>query len=123
MNTINKTTLVLGASLNPKRFSHIAVQKLNSLNVPVVAVGSREGEIDGVRVQKPFPGFEKIHTVTLYVSPANLSFFFDYILRINPKRVIFNPGTEHPEFEKILTAHGIEVIFGCTLMMLSAGRY
>lgn len=123
MNASDKPTLVLGASLNPNRFSHKAVLKLNAHHVPLVAVGSVEGEIDGTKVFRPFPNLEGIHTVTLYISPANLSTFFDYILRLNPKRVIFNPGTENPAFAKILTGSGIEVVYGCTLVMLSMGRY
>jgi hypothetical protein len=120
---VNKKTLVLGVSLNPERYSYMAVRKLKFNNIPVVAVGMREGEINGVIVEKPFPKFEGIHTVTLYIGPKNLPVFYDYILDINPKRVIFNPGTENPEFEEILTANGIEVIRGCTLIMISSGQY
>jgi uncharacterized protein len=120
---MNKKTLVLGASTNPERFAYMAVRKLKYHNVPVVAVGLREGEISGVRIEKPFAKFDDIHTVTLYVGPKNLPFYYDYILGLHPKRVIFNPGTESPEFAAILEDRGIEVVQACTLIMISSNQY
>ncbi len=118
-----KKTLVIGASTNPERFSYLAVRKLKYLNYPVCAIGLRAGEINGVPILKPFPELDGIHTVTLYVGPANLVSYMDYILALNPKRVIFNPGTEHDEFRKKLEEHDIEVVEGCTLVMLSNGQF
>jgi predicted CoA-binding protein len=120
---MEKKTLVLGASTNAERFSFQAVRKLKFGHVPVVAVGLREGEIHGVKVEKPFPKFENIHTVTLYIGPKNLPAYFDYIISLHPRRVIFNPGTEEPAFANRLREEGIEVVFACTLIMLSNGRY
>ena len=120
---MKKKTLVLGASTNPERFAYMAVRKLKFSNVPVVAVGLREGEISGVRIEKPFPKFEEIHTVTLYIGPKNLPAYYDYILGLKPKRVIFNPGTESPEFAAILAEAGIEVVHACTLIMISNNQY
>ncbi len=118
-----KKTLVLGASTNPERFSYLAVRKLKFNNIPVVALGLREGEIAGVKVEKPFPKYEDIHTVTLYIGPKNLPPFYDYILGLKPQRVIFNPGTENPEFGEILKREHIEVMHACTLIMLTNGLY
>ena len=120
---MKKKTLVLGASLNPERFSYMAVRKLKYGNIPVVAVGLREGEISGVRIEKGFPKFEDIHTLTIYVGPKNLAAYYDYILGLNPRRVIFNPGTESPEFAEILSAAGVEVVYACTLIMISNNQY
>ena len=120
---MKKKTLVLGASMNPERFAYMAVRKLKYSNVPVVAVGLREGEISGVLIEKPFPKFDGIHTVTLYIGPKNLPAYYDYILGLKPKRVIFNPGTESPEFAAILTTAGIEVVHACTLIMISNNVY
>ena len=119
----DKITLVLGASLKPERYSHIAVKRLIASNFSVVAVGRREGEIEGVRIQKLFPDLSNIHTVTLYVGTKNQNIYYDYILKINPKRVIFNPGTENAQFENTLRIHGIQVVHGCTLIMLDNGTY
>ena len=120
---MKKKTLVLGASTNPERFGYMAVRKLKYHNIPVVAVGLREGDISGVRIEKPFPKFEDIHTVTLYIGPKNLPAYYDYILSLNPKRVIFNPGTENPELEEILIQNDIHVEEACTLVLLGSGQY
>jgi len=120
---LTKKTLVLGASLNPERFSYQAVRKLRYGNIPVVAVGLREGDISGVRVEKPFPKFEDIHTVTIYIGSRNLAPYFDYILSLKPKRVIFNPGTETQSFADTLVSAGVEVVNACTLIMISKDLY
>ena len=120
---MKKKTLVLGASTNPERFSYMAVRKLKYAGFPVVAVGLREGEIMGVRIEKPFPKFENIHTITIYIGPKNLPPFYDYIFSLKPQRVIFNPGTESPEFAEALDASGVEVEHACTLIMISNNLY
>ncbi len=120
---MKKKTLVLGASTNPERYSFMAIRKLKFAGHPVVAVGLREGEVCGVVIEKPFPRFEEVHTVTLYIGPRNLPVYHDYIRSLKPKRVIFNPGTESPEFAGILAAEGIEVVHGCTLIMVSSEQY
>jgi len=119
----DKITLVVGASAKPERFSNIAVKRLLASNIPVIAVGLREGEVSGVRIQKLFPDLNSIHTVTLYVGPKNQAVYYDYIIKINPKRVIFNPGTENIQFEDVLRKQGIEVVRNCTLIMLDNGTY
>jgi hypothetical protein len=118
-----KITIVLGASPKPERYSFLAVKKLIEFKIPVIAVGLRKGEIMGIHIQKPFPEVSDIHTISMFVGPKNQSVYYDYILKINPKRVIFNPGTENSEFEEILTKQGIQVVRGCTLIMLGKGTY
>ncbi|MCX6266670.1 MAG: CoA-binding protein [Bacteroidetes bacterium] len=120
---MKKKTLVLGASTNPERFSFMAVRKLKYGNFPVVAVGLREGEISGVRIETDFPRFEEIHTVTIDIGAKNLTGYYDYILGLKPKRVIFNPGTESPALAELLTSAGVEVVHGCTLIMISNNLY
>lgn len=123
MAVIDKKTLVLGASTNPERYSFMAIRKLKYAHVPVVAVGLREGEVSGVRIEKPFPKFEGIHTVSIYIGPKNLPAYYDYIRMLKPRRVIFNPGTEVPEFGLTLEEAGIEVVYGCTLIMIANNLY
>lgn len=120
---IKKKTLVLGGSLKPARFSHRAIHMLVDYGYPVVSVGLREGQVAGVNIQKGFPVFKDIDTVTLYVGPKNQPVFYDYILRLNPKRIIFNPGTENKELESIATEKNIKTINYCTLIMLSEGSF
>ena len=120
---MKKTTLVLGASLKEYRYSNICVRTLVSASFPVVAIGLREGKIDHVNVMTGVPELQDIHTVTLYLKPENQNSWYDYILKLNPARVIFNPETENETFREMLNKAGIEVVEDCTLMMVQGGRY
>jgi uncharacterized protein len=123
MNPEEKKTLVIGASLKPERYSNKAISKLVKCNVPVVAVGLREGEVSGVRIMKPFPEVSGIHTVTLYVGPRNQPFWFEFILGVKPKRVIFNPGTYNEDLVLKLRETGAEIVEDCTLVMLGNNTF
>lgn len=116
-------TVVIGASENTDRYSNRAVRSLVQHNEPVVAVGLRAGKIGDVEILTGFPVLEDVETVTLYVGPQNQPVWYDYILSLKPKRVIFNPGTENTEFEKLCAEAGIETVEACTLVMLSVGNY
>jgi predicted CoA-binding protein len=116
-------TVVIGASENTDRYSNRAVRSLVQHNEPVVAVGLREGKIGDIEILTGFPKLEDVETVTLYVGPQNQSSWYDYILSLKPKRVIFNPGTENPELERLCADAGIETVEACTLVMLSVGTY
>jgi uncharacterized protein len=118
-----KKTLVLGATDNPARYAFLAVNKLVRYNHPVVPVGIRDGEVAGLKILKGRPEVKDIDTVTLYVGTRNLPPYFDYIIGLKPKRIIFNPGTENNELEKLAKDNGIEAVEGCTLVMLSTGEY
>lgn len=119
----SKTTLVIGASLNVSRFSHTCVLSLVQHGIPVKAVGLHEGIIGETAVLKGMPVFQNIHTVTLYIGAQNQPSYYDYIISLTPERVIFNPGSENPEFEVLLRLAGIETIRTCTLMMLDYGDF
>jgi len=67
--------------------------------------------------------FQNIDTVTLYLNPKNQKEYYQQIVDLNPRRVIFNPGTENPEFYEILENAGIEVEVACTLVLLATGQY
>lgn len=116
-------TVVIGASENTDRYSNRAVRSLVHHNEPVIAVGLRQGKIGEVEILTGFPKLEDVETVTLYVGPQNQPSWYDYILSLKPKRIIFNPGTENPELEKLCTEAGIETVEACTLVMLSVGTY
>ena len=118
-----KKTVVIGASPNPERYAHRAVLRLAEAGHPVEAVGMRNGRIGNADIQTGFPPISDVDTVTLYVGPRNQDHWADYIESLNPKRVIFNPGTENPDFENRLERKGIETIQACTLVMLSIGNY
>ncbi len=120
---MSKKTLVLGASNKPGRFSLLAIKKLVEKGIEVVAIGSREAIVDGVHIVTYPIHYPDIHTVTLYLSRKNQKDYIDYILHLNPKRIIFNPGTENQELFLLAKEKGIEVLYDCTLVMLSTGEY
>ena len=120
---MNKKTLVIGASLKPDRYSNFAIRKLQNSNIEVVALGLKSGEVAGVFISKDLVDYKGIHTVTLYLNPQNQIAYYDYIVSLKPKRVIFNPGTENPEFYKILDENNINYEVACTLVLLSTNQF
>jgi uncharacterized protein len=116
-------TVVIGATENTSRYSNMAVKSLLRHGKEVAAVGLKEGEIDGVKIHSDKPAIENVDTITMYVGPKNQPPLYDYILSLKPKRIIFNPGAENEELEKMAEEKGIEVVEGCTLVMLSVGNY
>ena len=118
-----KKTLVLGASLKPDRYSNFAIKRLLNSGYEVVAYGLKPGNVDGVRVATELLPFEDIHTITLYLSSKHQEPYYKYIISLNPKRVIFNPGTENPELFKILEENNIDYEIACTLVLLSTNQY
>ncbi len=118
-----KKTLVLGASPNPERYAYLATQRLTQFGHEAVPVGIRKGAINGIEILSGKPEVEDVDTVTLYIGPARQPEYYDYIFSLQPKRIIFNPGTENPEFMRLAQARGIETVEGCTLVMLSIGVY
>lgn len=112
----------MGASPNPNRYSYKAVERLAQNGHSVYAYGLRKGEIAGVNINSEWPG-ENFDTVTLYLNPQRQTEYYNRILELHPKRVIFNPGTENPEFMQKLSKVGIDVEAACTLVMLGIGNY
>lgn len=120
-----KKTVVIGASDNPGRFAYRAAHMLKDYGHEVVPVGIKKGEVAGREILhlKDNPQIIDVDTVTLYVGPQNQEPWYDFILNLNPKRIIFNPGTENYDFEKRARSQGVETVEGCTLVMLSARQY
>ena len=120
---MSKKTLVLGASVNPQRYGNKAVFALKEKGHDVIPVGLRGGSIHGIDILKGKPDVQNVDTITLYIGPKNQPEFYDYILGINPKRIIFNPGTKNEELLDLAEKNNIETIEACTLVMLSIGNY
>jgi predicted CoA-binding protein len=118
-----KKTLILGASTNPERYAFIAAHRLSSHGHPIELVGLKEGIVAGKQIHTDKPIIENIDTVTLYVGSRNQPEWYDYVLSLHPKRVIFNPGTENDEFAGLLAQNGIEAQEACTLVLLSMNAY
>ena len=123
MDLNHKKTVVLGASPNPARESFRVVTRLAQSNIDVVPIGLRNGEIEGVKIQNKTRVFEDVHTVTLYMNSKNQEPFYEYILDLKPKRIIFNPGAENEELRKLAQERGIEAINACTMTMLAIGTF
>lgn len=118
-----KKTLVVGASLNPNRYSNIAIKRLIDKGVETAAIGLREGKVLNVVINTERKHFTDINTVTLYLNPKRQEDYYQYIIDLKPERVIFNPGTENMEFVKLLKDNNIDSEIACTLVLLSTNQY
>ncbi|MEJ7588547.1 MAG: CoA-binding protein [Ferruginibacter sp.] len=118
-----KKTLVIGASANPARYSFAAVQRLSARQHPVTALGIRKGTIGNIEIETEKKPIEDIDTITLYLNPSRQKEYYEYMLALNPKRIIFNPGTENDELSMLAEQKGIETMEACTLVLLSTGQY
>lgn len=117
-------TLVIGASERPSRYAHQAVCLLRENGHEVVATGIRPGRIGEVVIETGQPEFSEVDTVTLYIGPGRQDEAFgEYVVGLSPRRVIFNPGTENPEFARQLVEAGIEPVEACTLVLLRTGQW
>ena len=119
-----KKTLILGATTNPSRYAYLAAEKLTQYNHEIVPVGIKNGSVFGKEIiTDRTQVMNDIDTITLYVGERNQPEWYDYILETNPKRIIYNPGTENPELMKLAAEKGIENEIACTLVLLGSGQY
>ena len=119
----DRATLVLGASPDPQRYSHLAVKRLVGHGHAVVAVGRRAGSVEGVRIEGELPPGAAIDTITIYLNIDNQRMWEDRLLALAPRRIIFNPGAENPAFARRAAEAGIETLDACTLVLLSLGTF
>lgn len=118
-----KKTLVLGASDNPSRYSYLAIQRLRKQGHLVLALGRKHSFVGDVEINTQKQEWQDIDTVTLYLNPGHQSEYYDYILQLNPRRIIFNPGAENDELRTLAIQKGIEAKEACTLVLLSTNQY
>ena len=119
----NKKTLVLGASTKPERYAYKAIESLVAKGHSVLAIGQNAGEVSGIKIQTKLIPIKNINTVTLYLNPLRQREYYNYIIEAKPKRVVFNPGTENPQFYQLLQSNGIAVEVACTLVLLATNQY
>ncbi|CAM4030850.1 CoA-binding protein [Flavobacterium weaverense] len=119
----SKKTLVLGATTKPERYAFKAITMLVDKGHSVLALGQNAGEVAGIKIQTKAVPIKNIDTVTLYLNPARQRDYYNYIVEVKPKRVIFNPGTENPEFYQLLKLNDIKVEIACTLVLLTTNQY
>jgi predicted CoA-binding protein len=114
---------VLGASANPERYSHLAINKLRSNGHPVVGIGKSQVSVGDVAIETEKKPIADLDTVSVYLNPTHQKEYYDYVLSLHPKRIIFNPGAENDEFAKLAGEAGIKPVEACTLVLLSTGQY
>ena len=120
---MDKRTVVLGASINASRYSNIACKMLQEYHHTVIPVGNKSGKIGDLEILTIPPVEEGVDTLTLYLNPSRQEAYYSYILDLHPRRIIFNPGTENPEFYALLGINNIKVEVACTLVLLSTNQY
>ncbi|MFN3405875.1 MAG: CoA-binding protein [Cytophagaceae bacterium] len=118
-----KKTIVLGATPDSSRFAYKAANMLVKYGHEMVPVGIKKGQVAGVTILNGQPDVPEVDTIALYVGPQNQVNLYDYIIKLKPKRIIFNPGTENDELIDMAKKNNIEPVMGCTLVMLSVGSY
>ncbi len=123
MSTVKKKTLVLGASENPARYSYLAINRLKNNQHPVIAIGKKKGTVAGIAIETEKIKLEDIDTVTLYLNADHQKEYYDYIISLHPKRIIFNPGTENDALADLAVKNNIKPLEACTLVLLSTGQY
>jgi len=116
-------TLVIGASINPERYSYKAIHLLVKHKIEVIPMGIKPGLVANLPIVSRFIVQNNIHTITLYLEASKQYLYYDFILKINPKRVLFNPGTENPELAKLLNEKDVLWENACTLVLLSSNQY
>jgi len=119
----NKKTLVLGATTKPERYAFRAINMLVEKGHSVLAIGQKAGEVAGVKIHTKAIPVKNIDTVTLYLNPARQRDYYNYIIESQPKRVVFNPGTENPELYQLLELNNIKAEVACTLVLLATNQY
>jgi predicted CoA-binding protein len=119
----NKKTLVLGATTKPDRYAYKAINMLVQKGHTVLAIGQNTGEVAGVKIQTKAVPVKNIDTVTLYLNPVRQRDYYNYIIEAQPKRVVFNPGTENPELYQLLELNDIKAEVACTLVLLATNQY
>lgn len=120
---MEKKTLVAGASDNPSRYSYLAVQFLLNKGYEPIPFGNKKGEVLGIPIRNNLEGLSDVHTITLYMRAEVQEKYYDEFLKLKPKRIIFNPGTENDTFRDMAEAQGIETLYACTLVMLNTRQF
>jgi len=120
-----KKTVIIGSTPNNARYAFLAAQNLKAYKHEFVPIGIKSGEVLGEPIQNiaDKPAIKDVDNITMYVGAPRQEGWYDYLLSLKPKRIIFNPGAENPEFEKLAESKGIEVVEACTLVMLRTNQY
>jgi predicted CoA-binding protein len=120
-----KKTVIIGATTNPARYAYLAARMLTQYHNEIVPIGIKKGDLFGTKILDIYekPKVDDVDTITLYIGPQRQPEWYEYLLGLKPKRIIFNPGTENDELIRMAEDRGIEAVEGCTLVMLRSNQY
>ena len=120
-----KKTVIVGATPNTGRYAYLAAERLTEHHYEIVPVGIKKGTVFGREILpiREQPSIADVHTITMYIGPGHQTEYYSYLLGLKPVRIIFNPGTENEEFMQLAKDKGVEVVSGCTLVMLGVGTF
>ena len=120
----SETVAILGASPKPDRYAYKAFQMLREYGHQPVPVNPAFEEILGEKCYPTIAEAPKpIDTVTMYLGEARSNPLIDQIIGTKPRRIIMNPGAENQTLAQKAEDAGIEVVEGCTLVMLRTGQF
>lgn len=114
--------IVIGVSPNPARYSYQCVEALVHANYEVIAIGIRAGYIGKIKICTDRPLLKDIDTIILYVNKEVQQNYLDYVLQLNPAKILFNPGTECPEMAQVAIDNGIAIKYDCALVLINSER-
>ena len=122
---MDKKTVIVGSTPRPYRYAHQAAVMLDEREIPFVPLGIQEGEVLGRKIEniKEKPAIAGVDTLTMYIGAPRQKEWYDYLLSLEPRRIIFNPGSENFEFKQKAEKQGVECLEACTLVMLSIGNF
>lgn len=118
-----KRTVIIGASSKPERYAYQAVEALDGYGHEVFPIGIKEGVVNGIEIITDQPIISFVDTITIYLSAERQPPMYDYIFQLKPKRIIFNPGAENPELEKMAREKNILTENACTLVLIRTKQY
>jgi predicted CoA-binding protein len=119
----HQAVVVLGASSNPNRTSYLAAKLLMQKGRPVFAYGNKKGKIGQLAISDSIPNNynQEVDTISIFLKPEQQIDYYNYILQSNPKKLIFNPGSENPELEALVKLKKTEVVTNCTIALTVMG--
>lgn len=120
----SENVAIIGASPKPERYALRAFEMLREYGHRPIPVNPAFTEVLGERCYSRIGDvLDEIDTVTLYLRKTRSDSLIDEIVSAKPRRIIMNPGAENPDLARRAEAAGIEVVEGCTLVMLRTGQF
>lgn len=115
---------IIGASHKPQRYAYQAQVMLMDNGHTVFPVSGNGREILGVQGYNSVIDIKQpVDTVTLYLNASRHEVIKQDVLELNPRRIIFNPGTESEQLMEFYQSQNIETEAACTLVLLRTNQF